>query len=75
MYFPRMSSKFKEDEYKFILKEQLKDIKNTIDGVVSWNKDYIDECNVGCVTDNEEYNKDYLELQRIVNKIIGVENR
>lgn len=71
MYFPRVSSKFAEDEYRFILREHLKDIKSTIDGLVSWNKDYIDECN--CISiEKEEYNKDYLEFQRIANKIIGI---
>jgi hypothetical protein len=71
MYFPRVSSKFKEDEYRFMLKEQLKDIKSTIDGLVSWNKDYIDECNYDSM-DKLEYNKDYLEFQRLANKIIGI---
>jgi enolase len=71
MYFPIASSKFKEDEYRFILKEQLKDIKVTIDSLVSWNKTFIDECNYSNI-DKLEYDKDYLEFQRLTNKIIGI---
>lgn len=74
MYFPTLSSMFKKNEYKRKVIKQLEYLKDDVDNLVNWNKHYVDECNSIVIEsgDKDEYNKDYLELQRLVNKILKV---
>jgi hypothetical protein len=71
-YFPTISSHFKRNEYRTKVINRLEQIKDDVDSLVRWDKDFTDECNRSVIYDKDEYNKDYLELQRIINKIIGV---
>ena len=71
MYFQVLSSGFNRDEELNRVRELLKIIKPNIDSLVKWEKQHVDELNVGEIINKEEYNKDYLELQRIINDIIG----
>lgn len=70
-YFPTVSSHFKRNKYRMKVRNELAGIKDDIDSLVAWDKQCADECNENVIGDKDEYNKDYLELQRIVNKIIG----
>lgn len=72
-YFPTISSHFKRNEYRRKVINQLEQIKDDVDSLVKWDKDFTDECNRNVIYEKDEYNKDYLELQRIINKIIGDE--
>lgn len=70
MYFPVLSSSFKEDEYKQVLIKKLKNVQEDVNNLVHWHKQCVDECNCNTSENKEEYNSDYLELQRIVNKLL-----
>ena len=71
-YFPRLTSSFQEDEAKKEVVNKLKNIKEDVDNLVFWHRKYIDECNFESLLfgKQEEYDKDYLELQRLINKFI-----
>jgi hypothetical protein len=73
MYFPTMSSYFKEDEYRNKVKNQLKYLQENVESLIFWNKKYTDECNTNNIFDSNKckYNQDYLELQRLINKFLG----
>ena len=74
MYFPTLSSMFKIEEYERKVINKLELLQDDIDMLIKWNNCYVDECN-NFVIENEkekEYNKDYLELQRLVNKILKI---
>lgn len=75
MYFPMINSDFKQHEKLKLVKNQLEDIKEEVNSLVYWNKKYTDECNTIKVFDKEEYNQDYLELQRLINKILKIEKK
>lgn len=69
-YFPRLSSGYKRDEYLGKVLRQLKEIKPNIDSLVEWDKTNVDEYNFNNIDKNFGYDKNYLELQRIVNKLL-----
>lgn len=71
-YFPTLSSHFKRNECRMKVINELEKIKSDIDALVEWDKRFTDECNRNVIGDKDEYNKDYLELQRIVNKLIKI---
>lgn len=74
MYFPMLSSMFKKNEYRRKVISKLELIIDDVNSLFEWDKEYIDDCNRTVVDggDKDEYNKDYLELQRIINKILKV---
>lgn len=70
-YYPKLSSSFNEDKYLKLVKSKLNNMKSDVDMLVTWNKKYIDECNMTRIEDKKyQYNQDYLELQRLINKIL-----
>lgn len=70
-YFSTISSGFKRNEYRMKVRNELDKIKSDIDALVEWDKLFTDEHNQDVIGEKEEYNKDYLELQKIVEKIIN----
>jgi hypothetical protein len=72
MYFPTLSSMFKKNEYRRKVINQLEGLKDDIDALVKWDEHFKYEWIVIHDEESEDYNKDYLELQRIVNKILKV---
>ncbi|GAA0107333.1 MAG: hypothetical protein E6344_19610 [Clostridium sp.] len=69
MYFKGLSSSFKKNEYKRKVINELEILKNDVDCLIHWDKVYVDECNRYVLNDKDDYNKDYLELQRLINKL------
>jgi len=69
-YYPIITASFKATECKNDLKENLEIIKGDVDNLVHWNKQYVDECNCQSTETKELYNSDYLELQRLIKKIL-----
>lgn len=70
MYFQGISSSFKKNEYRRKVIDKLETLKEDVDILVHWDKTYVDECNRWVDKDKDKYNKDYLELQRLINKLI-----
>lgn len=72
-YFPILSSGFNKNEYRKRVVEKLKEIKPDIDSLVAWDKKLKDEDNLYTLSkeDKEKYNEDYIELQKLINKILG----
>lgn len=70
MYFQGISSSFKKNEYRRKVLNQLETLKDDVNKLVHWDKTYVDECNRWVDKDKDEYNEDYLELQRLINKLL-----
>lgn len=81
-YFPIISSSIEEDKCLCEVKNKLEELqqseilqilKEKIDDLVYWNKKFVNESNHMEIQDTCEYGEDYLELQRLINKIMNVE--
>ena len=71
IYCPGISSGFEKEKSEKIVKEELKLLKNEVDRLVHWDKKQVSEYNSISLFKKSECNSDYIELQRIVNKILG----
>lgn len=76
MYFHGASSLFKKNEYKRKVLNNLELLKENLERAVFWDKRFKDECNRFVLDESkkDDYDKDLVELQRIINKILGGEN-
>lgn len=71
-YFSMISSSIEVKKREDEVKEKLNELKADVDVLVHWDKTYIDESNLMTTSETKSnYNEDYLELQRIINKILN----
>ena len=66
MYFPCLSSKFKEDELKYKFTKIIKDsnMQEILDELIEWNKKY-------CYEADDEIDNNYLELRQTIQNFLN----
>lgn len=76
MYFNGVTSLFRKNESKRKILNRLELLKEDLESAIYWDRQFKDECNRFVLDESkkDDYDKDLVELQRIINKILGGEN-